>query len=238
MITIAIIDDDKRMLECICNKIDTYAKDEEIEIIKFSTGESFLAYINQRNRPDILLCDVELEGMNGVEVGRFLRNAYIETYLIYITAYSEFALDGYKLDAYQYVMKDELDTRFPKILMDVIEKIKRNNKKNKVILDGVDKIVIQYDDIIFIMKDKSSKYVRYQTRYSMYRERKTLEAAIKELGSSEFVLVERGTVVNMKHIVRLRGNTIYLDNNDEIIISSTRIAKVKKEISEYWRSRL
>lgn len=47
--------------------------------------------------------------------------------------------------------------------------------------------------------------------------------------------MERGVIVNMKHIVRLKGNIIYLDNNEEIIISSARMKAVKKEISEFWR---
>lgn len=235
MIKIAIIDDDKKMLETVYNNVKIILQNEDIEIALFLDGESFIEQVEQEKKVDILLCDIELNGMNGVEVGKFVRASCPDIYLIYLTSHSEFALDGYKLDAYQYIMKSELDTRFSKILFDLVEKIKKNKKKFRVVGGNIDKGVLNFEDIICVVKEKSAKYIRFQTKYGTYRERKTLESVMKELNSEEFILVERGIIVNMKHVVRLKGNTIFLDNDEQIIVSGARMANVKKEISDFWR---
>ena len=235
MIKIGIVDDEKNMLELICDKICKYIHGNQYEITCFGSGQECIEYLKQGKLINILLCDIELNGMNGVELGKIVRKLYPEMYLIYLTSHSEFAIEGYKLDAYQYIMKDELDNRFPKILSELIRTLQNAQKKSKVVLGSSDKNVITYDEIVCIVKEKSSKYVRYKTKYTNFRERKTLGAVITELDSSEFLVVERGLIVNMKHIVRLKGNIIYLDNNEEIIISSARMKAVKKEISEFWR---
>lgn len=237
MIKIAIIDDDKMMLELICNKINSYIQNDDLEITRFLTGEAFVECMNQGDKWNIILCDIELDGMSGMEIGKIIRKSYPEAYLIYVTSHSEFALEGYKLDAYQYVMKDELDTRFPQIMLEVVDKIKRDSKNHKIIIGNSDKSVLNYEDVVCIVKEKSAKYIRYKTKYASYRERKTLDTVIKELDSNEFLLVERGVIVNIKHILRLKGNILYLDNNDEIVVSGARVGKVKKEISDYWGTR-
>ena len=77
--------------------------------------------------------------------------------------------------------------------------------------------------------------MEYVTVNDIFRERIPLECLLRELNSKEFIVVERGFVVNMKHIARVAGNTLYLDNGDKAMISRARIAKVKEQIHLYWR---
>lgn len=94
---------------------------------------------------------------------------------------------------------------------------------------------IYYQNIIYISKEKGAKYIQYVTNEGIYKERITLEQVYKELKSNLFVMVERGYIVNMKHICRVSGNMVFLDNGVQIGISRNRLPEVRKRISEYWR---
>ena len=69
------------------------------------------------------------------------------------------------------------------------------------------------------------------------RERTSIEKVLEKLGSDEFIVVERGSVVNLRHIMKVRNNTIYLNNGDTVEASHARIKKVKENIRKYWEER-
>ena len=68
-----------------------------------------------------------------------------------------------------------------------------------------------------------------------FKERIAIEKLYQELESKEFVLVERSYIVNMKHICKISGDTIYLEQDKQVQISKVRMAEVKRTINEYWR---
>lgn len=168
MIKIAIVDDEKEILELVNDKIKKIIQKDEIEIHLFLEGETFIDQLAHGKRLDILICDIELKGMNGVEIGKIVRNSYPEMHLIYLTSHAEFALEGYKLDAYQYVMKSEIDERFSKVILELVDKIKKNKKKFRIVGGNADKGILEFDDIICVVKEKSAKYIQFKTKYGTY----------------------------------------------------------------------
>lgn len=79
MIKIAIVDDNKEILELVYNKIKEILQKDEIEIHLFLEGENFVEQLDHEKSLDILICDIELNGMNGVEVGKIVRNLPIRS---------------------------------------------------------------------------------------------------------------------------------------------------------------
>lgn len=234
-INIAVIDDEVKILEMICNLIRIeLAQDDTVKIMAFSSGEEFLQQIERKERFDILLCDIEMNGIDGITLGKIVKQRQYGIYLIYLTSYSEFAVESYKVNAYQYVLKLEMEKRLPRILYPLIEKIKASGKNYKLMETSNTKEKVYYSDIIYMYKEKGTKYVKYITTEKNFRERITLEKALEQLQSKDFILVERGYVVNMKHITKIEKNTIYLTNSDQVIISRLHIRKVKEQINLQW----
>ncbi len=62
---------------------------------------------------------------------------------------------------------------------------------------------VYYRDIIYVEKEKGSKYICYITEYGIYKERITLKKLSEELTSDEFILVERGYIINVTHIASM-----------------------------------
>lgn len=229
MINIAVIDDEPIILDMIRNLIKI---DNSIEITTFLSAEEFLKHIERKVRFDVLLCDIELDGMDGITLGKKMKQRQPGIYLIYLTSYSEFAVESYKVNAYQYVLKMEMEQRLPMVLQPLIEKFRY--KKYMLMESSSNKEKIYYSDIIYIYKEKGTKYVRYVTVDKNFRERATLEEVVMQLDSLDFILVERGYVVNIKHVTKIEKNIIYLTNNVQVMVGRSHIKKVKEQINLLW----
>lgn len=235
MIRIAIIEDDADMMKIVSRCIKEAGTGvADLDIHCLTSAEDFLDKAKQEEF-DILISDIELPGMNGIELGRLVREKYQELYLVYLTSHSEFAAESYAIEAYQYILKKDLESRFQIVIQRLVNKISRERQQYRWIGTLSDKKKIYYKDIISISKLKGAKYVEYVTANEVYRERIPMECLLKELDSKEFIVVERGFVVNMKHIARVAGNTLYLENGEKAMISRARITKAKEQIHLYWR---
>lgn len=236
MIKIALIDDEKEVLKIIKGKIESIDNlGEKINIDTYIDVNQALSTIEGDLKYDIIFSDIDMKIMNGIQFGEILKKRYPDSCLIFITSYVEFAVQSYAINAYQYILKDEIDKRLPDILRGIIRKIQLEREKYRIIKTNNDIRKLFYKDIIYIKKMKSAKYVQYFTVCGEYRERITLEKVIEEINDNNFVLIERGYVVNIKHIIRMNGNTIYLNNGEVVVISRARFQEVKKIISIQWR---
>ena len=155
-------------------------------------------------------------------------------YIIFVTSYEEYAAESYRIDAYQYILKQDLKSRLPGVLRELAGKLSDRERAFRILGTGAEKAKIPYGDILYLYKSKGAKYVNYVTEEGIFRERISLDTLLKELDTRIFLPVERGYVVNMQRIRRISGDTLYLEKGYEVQVSRARLAKVKQEISRCW----
>lgn len=235
MINVAIVDDQKEFLDLIVDRIRFASSGrEDIQIFPHLSGKSMLAEIDTGVRYDAVFCDIEMEEIDGIELGRILKKKWPTLYLVYLTSYSEYAAESYIVAAFQYILKQDMAVRLPGVLTELFAKIEQEHRKYRIIGTVEEKKKVLYTDIILLTKEKSSKYVEFTTTDGVVRERNTLDTILQEINSREFVPVERGVIVNMKHIMKIKGDVLYLSNQQEIHVSRKRLQEVKRSITEYW----
>lgn len=235
-IKIAIVEDDNNMRDIISNQIyKVIGKDESVGIYGFSSAEIFLKVVNSGEMFQILFTDIQLADMNGVELVKEIRKCHPEMEVVFITSYGEYAVESYVLEAFQYILKRDMDYRLPRVVSQLLEKVRMQRKQYRMIGTSSELERIYYRDIIYIYKIKASKYVCFVTTKGEFKERIAIEKLYQELESKEFVLVERSYIVNMKHICKISGDTIYLEQDKQVQISKIRMPEVKRAINEYWR---
>lgn len=236
MIRIGIVDDEEQMRNMIEQNIQQSVTENAVtELVTFSSGEAFLESIRAGQVFDIVFTDIQMAEMDGMELGKEIRKIQPEMYLIFITSYAEYAAESYLLEAYQYILKHDLEYRLPIVMRQLIDKIERQNRKFRMVGTNSEKSKIYFRDIIYIYKSKGAKYVNFATMDGEYRERIGIEQVYQELDSKEFVFVDRGCIVNMKHICKLSGDTIYLEKDYEVQVSRAKLPEVKQAIHHYWR---
>lgn len=233
MIRIATIEDEKIIQEEICRVITSVTNHkEEIKVDSYFSAED---YFLAAKAYELVITDIELPGISGLELGRKVRQMNPEVYLVFLTSYSEFASESYIIEAYQYILKKDMQERLPALVDKVVARIKKENSEFFWIGNSRDIKKIYYKEIICIKKIKGSKYAEYVTADGMYTARLSLNQVFEKIKNNGFILADRAHVVNVNHVKRLRGNTIYMDNGEEIEVSRVQSLQVKEKIAEYWR---
>ncbi|GAA6490628.1 MAG TPA: LytTR family DNA-binding domain-containing protein [Candidatus Bariatricus faecipullorum] len=232
---IAVVDDDQRMRERLPGFLGRIPGVGEVRC--FGSGEAFLDALKLEEKPDVVLADIEMEEkeMDGIRLGQIIRKTCPEIRLIYLTAHPEYAMESYTLDAYQYVLKDQMEERLPRILGKIARKLEEEEQQYRITGNSSHQEKVYYRDILVISKEKAGKYVQFVTKNQTYRERTSLEAVIRKLDESRFIQAERGILVNVEHIQKLDGAEICLDDGERIKISRIRLNRVKQQMNLYWR---
>lgn len=96
------IDDEPRMLSLLHKAIAEAEPDAEI--MDFTEGDDLLSALSEHT-PDVVFSDVELQGMTGLELAVKIKNAAPETKIIFVTGYSQYAADAFRLHANGYILK-------------------------------------------------------------------------------------------------------------------------------------
>lgn len=239
MIKIAIVEDDLSMSELIIGCMADLVEDIAVECKAFESAEDFLREMEHGKGYDILLADIGLPKMNGIELGTIVREEWPDMSLVFLTSYSEYAAESYRINADQYVLKNDMGQRLWKVIKGLIKKRIQENGSYKIVIStesGVpERHVMYYKDIIYASKVKGSKYVEYTTATGQYRVQMTMDELEKELSGEEFIIVDRSYIVNMKSIVKISDHMLYLKGSYRVAISRSHYSRVKRQIHEYGR---
>lgn len=234
MINIALIDDEPAILENVRKCVESeFTPQDEVKIFVYYCGKDFLREMEQGCEFDILVSDINMPEMNGMEFGKRIREKGSRMYLVFLTAYLEYAAESYIIEAYQYILKDDMEKRLPPILEQLIDRVKREKRQFRMIGTPMSKERVYYRDIVYVEKEKGSKYICYITVYGAYKERITLKKLSEELTSDEFILVERRYIINVTHVASMKDKVIQMDNGVEIILNRINFRKVREQISWY-----
>ena len=231
---IALIDDETAILEdvrkCVENEI---LPQDEVNLFTYSRAEAFFQKMEQGSEFDILVSDIDMPDMSGLELGKRLHEEGGGPYLVFLTAYLEYASESYIIEAYQYILKEDMEKRLPPILRQLIDRVKKEKQQFRMIGTPTSKVRVYYRDMIYIEKEKGSKYICYITEHAIYKERISLKKLSEKLESDEFILIERGYIINVSHIASMKDGMVLMDNGARIFVNRISFKKIKEQISLY-----
>lgn len=232
---VAIVDDSKEMLEIIRTCVIDNGENIVCECNTFQKARVLLDKMAAGQKYDLYFLDIKISDLNGIELAKKIRELQSSAYIVFLTSYTEFALESYdlKIRAYHYIMKDNMKETIPKVLIAIYKDLEEEKEDYYIIQNKFRYEKVKNKDIMYIYKEnKNSVFV---TQNGICKERKALSKVIKLLGRPEFLFVDPGRIVNIRYIRRIEGNTVYLTDETRIYASQTGIKKLKKEISNYWR---
>ena len=203
----ALIVDDERLARAELTRL--LDKFTEIEIIaEASNGEEAIKFIEEL-KPDLVFLDIQMPGMTGFEV---LEHLHIVPNVIFVTAYDEYALKAFEVNALDYVLKPiELNR-----LEMAIQKVKTKNEGSTNISDEE----LNYESQIFIkdgekcwfvkldrvrMFESEGNYVRLYFDESKPMILKSLNNLEKRLNNKEFFRISRKYIINLTWIEKVEA---------------------------------
>ena len=122
---IAICDDEQNQIEYITSIVTSWSnhKGHSCEIRTFASAEAFLFEYEEDKAYDILLLDVEMKNMNGIELAKRIRKDNNRAEIIFITSHFEFVGEGYEVDALHYLIKPISVEKLTQVLTKAAEKL-------------------------------------------------------------------------------------------------------------------
>lgn len=236
MIRIAILDDSDKDRTFIMNITNTYFKRKgiQIEIYMFSKAEILLIELKEKEYYDIFMLDIELPEQSGILVAKETRKYLPESFVIFISNYEEYALEGYKVRAFRYITKDmqRLENLLEEALDCIVPIIEQKNEKEYLYIAGSSFGKILYRNIYYIVKDH--KYIIIYYRGGVIKERKTLQEVYQELDAEEFFYIDKGCIVNVCHVCSCDREKVYLTGGTELHISRSKYEMVREKVLTYW----
>ena len=118
---IAICDDEKRICAILAEKVENIRPDAEI--MTYSSGEDLL---NAGNLPDILLLDIRMPGMSGMDVAKVLRDRDWRKILIFITGEEDQVFNSFDLHAFHFLVKPVADEKLKEVLDNAVKELERS----------------------------------------------------------------------------------------------------------------
>lgn len=238
MLTIAICDDEKFFRDTLEREMVLYLDNRNIkcQIDKFGSGEELLVDANALNQYDLICLDVNMEPINGIETLKRLRSLSIQSLVVLVTAFINYAVDGYKYDVVRYLVKDNDKFRqtFEECMETVLKKVKKDRKVIRwKFIEG--EKVIPLDSLVYIESHRHKIHFVVANHLSceefkMYDKLSNIENKLLPQG---FLRIHQSFLVNLSKIKKIQGLSIVLYNDSTLPISKARYKEVKERFVEY-----
>ena len=223
MIRIAIVDDDADDLKLLQSNIERFFQSSggEYSLFAFSDGEDLLYRYD--GSYDVIFLDVEMRWSNGIDVARSIRERDRDTALIFISRIAQYAVQGYSVDALDYILKPVEYASFEKKMQKALHHVESHRAHRIRISQDGDYRWLSSDAIRYV--EVYGHALIYHTEEGVFRATGTISAAAEELAPFHFIQCTRFCLVNLKYVTGIDSGTIYL-GQDALPISRRR----RKEI--------
>lgn len=233
MLQIAICDDEQFYREKIRRLLEDYFKEHDLsyEISLFLSGEEFLEKSENAVRYDIVFMDINMNEMDGIQTAMRMRAFHSDTYIVLITAFINYVLEGYKVNAVRYIMKDTLDNAMTECMDAILQKM-QIAQVTFPFMEGERRL---YTDNILYVESQRHKLTFYymeeqMVSYHIYDKLDVIEQRLQGYG---FLRIHKSYLVNMRHIRKVSNYIVYLDTGEELSVPRLKFQTVKEEFVAY-----
>lgn len=235
--SVVAIDDEKLALDLICDYVD---RTPFLSLkAHFRDSLSGIDYLN-KHVVDLLLIDINMPSLSGIDLVSSLSQP---PKIIFITAYTDYALQGFQLNALDYLVKP---VRYPKFLKATNKLVELDNLSSVQEASVIAKTenTVPDDGYIFIKID--NRYQRVQLTEIRYIEAygdyviyylingkllsfKTMKSILETIPSNDFIRVHRSYIVNLRHVDTVHRDYLVIGKQD-ISISKSYLKKLQNRL--------
>ncbi|MCB9360664.1 MAG: LytTR family transcriptional regulator DNA-binding domain-containing protein [Flavobacteriales bacterium] len=231
-----IIEDEPLARDLIKNYL---ANENDIDLIgEFDNGFSGLKAINEL-KPDLVFLDVQMPKLTGIELLELLDEF---PKIIFTTAYDEYAIKAFELNAVDYLLKPFSKERFSQSLNKVREKssdiselkkhVSETKQLDKIVVKSNDKInIIPLNEILYF--EAQDDYVMIYTKTGKFLKYETMKYLEEHLDKSKFIRIHRSYIINVNELQKIEkfgkdNYQVILSGNINLSVSRSRYQHLKQ----------
>lgn len=230
---IAICDDEEQFIDAICPLLEQWAEKNSIPLTlyRFTNGDDLIT-AQQNEGMDLIILDIIMPLLSGMDTARELRNDNQTVPIIFLTSAREFAVDSYEVKAFHYLIKPVDEIKLFHTLDDFLRTItlpktfftaQTDKGFCKIVVDDVDYLEAQNKEVLVYLSNGRTLAIREQ--FSKCEEIFSLE--------NGFFRCHRSYIVNLNNIEQFTKSEISTDQHSSIPISRNRYVAFKETYFNY-----
>lgn len=231
MIHIAIVEDEKIYADNLKEYLSRYESEsgEKIQVTTFSDGDEIVN--NYRSQFDIIFMDVEMKFLDGMSAAEEIRKSDLEVVIIFVTNMPQYAIKGYAVEAFDYLLKPVSYFAFSRCLGRAIIRMKNRMKKPVILNIRGGTVRIDAANIMYV--ESNGHNMIYHTTQGRYESVSTMKEIEESLDGMHFFRASKWYLVNLTHVEGFRDGHAQLANV-ELAVSRARRKEFMEALTAYW----
>lgn len=229
---IIIVEDEPECSSMLKDYIERYCAEENLsaEIRIFPSADQFLA--GYTGDTDIVFMDICMDGTDGMTAAHKLREVDRNVILIFVTTMAKFAVEGYDVNAFNYIVKPIHYYEFRLKVEKAFRSLQGENRKICLLMNG-EQHWLNYKDIVYI--EVTNHYLNYHIcdgkKWTVYGSLKQLAST---LSPDVFARCNACYIVNMSYVSGVKGFELELTTGDRLQISQSKRKQFMQALTRYF----
>lgn len=231
MLRIAICDDEK----IICTQLEDMLSDigkiinQEVETDVYYSGEELCNYLYNDNRYDLIFLDIELYQINGVEVGKRIRNELYDelTQIVYISGNESYAMELFEIRPLNFLIKPFTKEKIESVLLKALKLLDKENSFFEYKNGNVTFSVLIKDILYFESHGRKVNITLSNETKSFYGKLSTVEEQINNQG---FIMIHKSYLINLNHCIEYTYEYVKMSNQEILTISQNNRKLVREKL--------
>ena len=230
MLRVAIVEDDPVYADQIKSYVDRFCAESQIEAASTLFPDGVQITENYRPVWDLILMDIEMPGVNGMQAAQYIRRSDPAVVLIFITNMARYAIKGYEVDALDFILKPVKYPSFVLKLRKAVSIIQSRQRRYIVINMGNESRPIATDDILYI--EIVNHFLHIHTRQEELVARGSMQDMEEKLAGQPFFRCSHSYIINLRNVTGVRKETVMLPGV-ELPISRSKRKEFLQLFSDY-----
>lgn len=202
---IAVCDNDKNFLNSMETLLAKIGQGTDNVIVCYSSGEKLWEDCReQKTFFDVIFMDIEMAGMDGITLGKKLKELDDEMLLIFLTNYLEYAVRGYEAKAFRYLLKPVNEQMLKSIFAEIQQE--RSRKQVLHIPNGGEELLLPLSKVLYL--ESREKYTMIYADGQKFLTRNSLIDYELQLKSKGFCRIHRKYLVNLYRVSRWNAHQV------------------------------
>ena len=231
MIDIAIVEDSKEQAAVLESHIKAYSTEHKLAV-SISVFYDAITFLEKYSAFHIVYMDIMMPMLNGMDAAKLLREKDEKVILIFVTTMRQYAIQGYEVSAYDFIVKPITYPEFALKFTKVLGKLDQALPADVFIRTDTSFVRLAPKDILYV--EVKGHHCIYHTLNGEYRQYQTMKSAESALSGQCFVRCNNFLLVNLTHVDRIEGMTAYVGGS-ALQISHPRRKAFSEAFSQYMR---
>ena len=235
----AFCDDEPLCLAQVMEIAEEYVRDhpdKRLSLHPFAHTEDLLDEAERTGGFDIYVLDVVMPGMNGILLGRKLRDAGYNGKIIYLTSSEEYSLDAFRVRALNYITKPITKEAFYEAVNEALDLIYVKQERSIVVKTKERSVKLTFDSILYV--ETAKRVVIYHLAGGKSAESLSMRSGFQEsiadlLSDKRFALCGASAAVNLDHVTEVESEAVVFDGTDKVFFGKKACKSLRNIWSDY-----